>query len=194
MLGLSSLLMAEPAVKTAYYRSYTHEKLEDYRNAIEALIPVYQQYPSGYTLNLRLGWLYYLQHSYADSLRHYKKAIAVVPSSNEARLGYVLPLLAQKKWVEAEEVLFAILKVDAYAVTANLRLAYCLRMQKKYELAAQVSQKMLALAPTSVLFLTELAAVKVVTGQTEQAVKIYQDILILDPENSSARTYLGTLG
>jgi len=45
-----------------------------------------------------------------------------------------------------------------------------------------------------VLFLTELAAVKVVTGQTEQAVKIYQDILILDPENSSARTYLGTLG
>lgn len=191
LLGFSMMLSAESSVKSAYYRSYNYEKLEDYDNAIEALIPLYQQYPEGYTLNLRLGWLYYLRRSYANSLSHYKRAMLSVPSSNEARLGYVLPLLAQEKWAEAEEVLYAILKVDYYAHTANQRLAYCLRMQKKTELAEKIAQKMLALSPTSVIFLGELALAKLALKQTDAAAAIYHDILILDPENAAARTYLG---
>ena len=60
-------------IKKAYYDSYNYEKMGDYKDAIKVLIPIYNKYPNGYTLNLRLGWLFYLSKKYQNALDHYKK-------------------------------------------------------------------------------------------------------------------------
>ncbi len=177
-------------IKKSYYRSYQYEKTGDYENAIKSLMFVYNEYPDGYTVNLRLGWLYYLMKKYANSVFHYKKAIKVAPYSVEAKLGYTLPLLAQKKFSEVESICYQIINTDFYNYYGNLRLSYALRMEKKYETAVKIAQKMLTLYPTDVNFLVELALSQFALGKKEEAKKIFLDVLILDPENITAKEYL----
>ncbi len=180
-------------IKNAYYRSYQYEKSGNYEDAIKALIPVYKEYPNGYTINLRLGWLYYLDKKYANSIYHYEKAMKLLPSSVEAKLGYTLPLLSQNRYSDVEKVCYQILNIDFYNYYGNLRLSFVLRMQNKFTLAEKVINKMLALYPTDTNFLVELGLLKFATGKKEEAKKIFNDVLILDPENVIAREYLKKL-
>jgi len=177
-------------IQDAYHRSYSYEKVQVYDDAIKSLMLVYQEYPDGYTVNLRLGWLYYLKHSYTNALHHYSQAIKILPYSAEAKLGYTLPLIAQHRWSDVEQLLSQVLKTDYYNYYGNLRYSYILRMQKKYDLAETVLRKMLNLYPTDVSIQSEFALLKKDQGELSAAKAIYQDILILDPENFTAKTYL----
>lgn len=177
-------------IKDAYYRSYQYEKTGNYEDAIKSLMPVYKSYPEGYTINLRLGWLYYLNKKYANSIFHYEKAMKVAPYSIEAKLGYTLPLLAQGKYADVEKVCYQILNTDFYNYYGNLRLSFVLRMQKKYDIAEKVINKMLVIYPTDLNFLLELGLLKFFTGKKDEAKKILRDLLILDPENVTAKEYL----
>ncbi|WP_457622061.1 tetratricopeptide repeat protein [Persephonella sp.] len=187
--GLSFALDYEE-IKNAYYRSYQYEKVGDFENAIKSIMTVYDEYPEGYTVNLRLGWLYYLNKNYANSIYHYERALKIVPSSIEAKLGYTLPLIAQGKYADVEKICYQILNTDFFNYYGNLRLSFVLRMQKKYDIASKVINKMLSLYPTDVNFLTELALVRYFQGDMKQAEYLFKDILILDPENVTAKEYL----
>ncbi|MEI6568306.1 MAG: hypothetical protein WCR20_16630, partial [Verrucomicrobiota bacterium] len=70
---------------------------------------------------------------------------------------------------------------------ANLRLAYALRMQKKYDASSELLIQLLTYYPTDVKFLTELALVRVAQDQRESARRIFFDVLTLDPENVVAK-------
>ncbi len=188
-----TLIIAEltyEEIKKAYESSYRYEAVQNYEKAIHSLMPVYNEYPNGYTVNLRLGWLYYLWGKYRNSLEHYRKAMEVLPYSVEAKLGYMLPLMAQGKFSEVEKVAYQILQMDYYNYYANLRLAYALRMQKKYKLALEVCNKMLAVYPTDVSFLVELALAHIGLGNKDKAKLILGDVLILDPDNATAKELL----
>ncbi len=177
-------------IQNAYHKSYNYEKLQDYDNALKSLAPVLKEYPDTYTINLRMGWLHYLKKSYANAIEHYQKAVKIAPYSNEAKLGYILPLMDQAKYKEVEAVIEQVLNVDYYNYYANLRLAYVLRLQAKYDLAEKITNKMLAVYPTDVLYLTELGLVKDGQKNIEKANAIFWDIIVLDPENVTARNYL----
>jgi len=182
--------LSKEVIREAYYRSYQYERVGDYENAIKALMPVYKAYPQGYTVNLRLGWLYYLKGNYANSLEHYGKAVRIAPSAFEPKLGYMLPLLAQARYIEVEQVAYQILGLDVYNYYGNLRLCYALRMQQKWNQAESVANKMLAVYPTDVQFLVELGLIKQAKGEVDTARSIFEDVLILDPENVIAREYV----
>jgi len=182
--------LTEEKIKEAYSKSFQYEKIGRYKDAIKALSAVYNEYPDGYTINLRLGWLYYLSKRYANSIFHYEKAIKINPYSIEAKLGYTLPLLAQERFSDVEKVCYQILYTDFYNYYGNLRLSYVLRMQKKYDLAEKVSKKMLYIYPTDINFLTELGIIEYLKGSKKEAIKIFKNILILDPENSTAKKYV----
>jgi len=182
--------LSDKKIRDAYYKSYNYEKIENYSNAAKALMPVYKEYGNTYTVNVRLGWLYYLQKKYANSLEHYQKAIQIAPASLEAKSGRLLPLLAQERYAEAEQEAFGILKVDHFNYYGNMRLAYALRLQKKLDTAEQVNLKMLALYPLDVTFLSEYALVKHAQGDIDAAVKAFNSVIILDPENVTAKAYL----
>ncbi len=190
LAGTTANGSTEQEIRDAYYKSYSYEKLQDYENAINSLSTIVRDYPQGYTVNLRLGWLYYLKRNYANSIHYYKQAIKAKPHALEAKLGYSYPLLAQRKYEEVESVLYRILSIDHYNYYANLKLVYALRMQKKYDLAEKISKDMLALYPIDVLFLTELALTKDGQKEARAAAGIFWNILILDPENPAANSYL----
>lgn len=120
------LLMTEGYSQTdtvsVFSRSYVYESNKDYSKAIEALMAVYSN--GNYTVNLRLGWLWYLKGDYAKSQMYYKNAIAAETKSIEARLGYVYPAAALENWTDVSGVYKEILNIDPGNVVANYRLAY----------------------------------------------------------------------
>lgn len=186
--------ISQEEIKEAYHKSYHYEKVEDYANAIKAMSEVIGEYPDGYTVNLRLGWLYYLNGNYANSIVHYTTAMKANPYSLEAKLGYSLPLLAQGKYVDVEAMMNQVINTDHYNYTANLRLAYVLRLQEKNDLAEDVLEKMLPLYPIDVSFMVEQGLNKFAQKDTVTATAIFWDVLILDPENTTAKIYFGENG
>ena len=190
LVSANLLALTDAEIRDAYYKSYNYEKIQNYSDAINTLMPVYNEFPNTYTVNLRLGWLYYLSTNYANAISHYDRSIKISPYSLEAKLGRLLPLLAQHRYGEVEKEAFQILNVDYYNYYGNLRLAYALRMQQKFDVAVKITQKMLVIYPIDVQFLTEFALGKIGLGETDEAMAVFSNILILDPENVTAKSYL----
>jgi tetratricopeptide (TPR) repeat protein len=176
-------------IKKAYYESYNYEKMGDYKDAIKVLIPVYNKYPNGYTLNLRLGWLFYLSKKYQNALDHYKKASLMAPYSIEAKLGIMRTYLAAGDYDNALKVGDVVLKIDYYNYYGNYYEIVALIAKKQYDTALKLTDKMLSLYPTSVLFLVELGKIYYIKDKTK-AKQIFEDVLILDPNNVIAKEYL----
>lgn len=180
----------EVDIQGSYLRSYDYERSQDYDNAIRALGPVYDAFPNGYTVNLRMAWLFYLNGNFANATAHYDVATAAAPFALEPKLGKLLPLMAQERWDAVETVAYQVVSVDHYNYYGNLRLGIALRMQGKFDAASQVVLKMATAYPTDTLFLQELARLAVARGDGEEAALRYTDVIILDPENQEARAYL----
>jgi len=180
-------------IKKAYYESYAFERRGEYTKAIKAMMPVYASYPKSYTVNLRLGWLYYLNKNFANSIKHYETALKVAPYSVEAMLGLSLPLMAQEKWHEVEELMYRILKEDYYNYYGNLRLAIALIHQRKFKDASRIAKKMLYLYPTDVNFLNVLGEASFYQGKKDYARSIFNSVLVLSPKNRIALKFLSFL-
>lgn len=200
-LAIATILLApaangqgldQAAIQQAYHRSFGYERTQDWAEAIKALTPVLDAFPQGYTVNLRLGWLHYLSGQHRAAIDHYRKALQTAPDSVEAKLGLLYPLLAQDKLDVALQVTQQILNADRHNYFGNMRLVEILRREGKWDQAARVSQDMLVLYPTAVPFLVELALAREAQGERASALAIFADVLVLDPENVTAKRFLGT--
>ena len=164
LVGVGAAVVAVPKgdapTRQSVQRSVEYETSRDYPQAIECLQAELVSHPQNYTLNLRLGWLSYLSGKQAESTGYYQAAIHVAPKSIEAQLGLLLPLLADAKYQDAEAVAARIVKDDPGNYYANLRLAIARRLQRKFDEADAVVQRMLATHPADVLFLAEQAALQ----------------------------------
>ena len=176
-------------IKQSYFKSYDYEKVGRYQEAIKVLVPLYKKYPNGYTLNLRFGWLFYLNKHYKDALEYYNRATQLKPYSMEPKLGLIKVYLNMYQYQKAETVGNTILKVDYYNYYGNFYTIRSLIYQKKYDTALKITKKMLALYPTDVLFLEQLATIYKET-KSPYLQQVYQDILILDPNNVLVRSNL----
>lgn len=177
-------------IEECFSKSYQAEYNGDYQGAIEALDRLYQINKSNYTVNLRLGWLHYMNGAFGSSENHYQAAIKAVSTSLEARAGYMLPLLAEGKYEDAESVAYQALSMDKHNYYASLRLAYALRLQGKYSTAENLALEMLELYPTDVYFLSELGLVYVGEGDNAAAKDVFYEVLALDPDNVTALMYV----
>lgn len=187
LLGVAPASASTPLdIAGAYHDSIKFERYGRYDAAITALMPVYQRYPHGYTVNLRLGWLFYLEGRYRNSISHYERAVAASPNSVEALLGLSLPYMAERKWGEVEKIMYRILRVDYYNFYANQRLIMALRWQKKYPQAEAVLRKMATLYPANSWLLRQLAVVLCLEGAEKRARAVWRDYTTLVPEKVSA--------
>jgi len=177
------------SIKSAYFKSYDYEQVGKYKEAIKILSPLYKKYPKGYTLNLRLGWLFYLQKQYNNSIEYYKTASLANTVAFDPKLGLVRVYLATYSYEEAQTVTTELLKLDHYNYYANLYMAQSLIAQKKYEIAVKIINKMLALYPTDVLFLEQLL-ISYKATHNKYYKDVYESILILDPNNVLVRSTL----
>ncbi len=94
-----------------------------YAQAILTMMKIYDKYTDEYTINLRLGWLHYLNKDYDSSIKYYESALRIsYNKSIEAMLGVTLPLAARDDWDKVKDYYNMILDSDENNYTANLRL------------------------------------------------------------------------
>ena len=180
-------------IQKAYLNSYNYEKIGDYKDAIKVLIPVYKKYPKGYTLNFRLGYLFFMNKKYTNAVSYYQKASLTLPYSFEPRLGIMRVYLTTGEYEKVTEIGYSILKRDFYNYYGNLYTIQALKKLKKYKDAIALANKMITIYPTDVTYLVNLAKIYEITNP-DYAKTLYKDsILILDPNNVSAKLFLNKL-
>jgi len=177
-------------IQNAYFDSYNYEKIGDYKDAIKVLIPVYKKYPKGYTLNLRLAYLFFMDKKYANAISYYQKASLTLPYSFEPRLGIMRVYLTTGEYEKVTQIGYSIMKRDYYNYYANLYTIQALKKLKKYKDALALANKMITIYPTDVTYLVNLAKIYEITNPKYAKVLYKDSILILDPNNVSAKLFL----
>jgi hypothetical protein len=99
-ISLFALHAQTDRVFTAYASSLDYEKNGDYKGAISSMMAVYDS--TDYELNLKMGYLNYYAGNHAESVKYYKKVIAILPKSVEARMGYVYSSSMLEKWEDVK--------------------------------------------------------------------------------------------
>ena len=176
-------------IDLAYKKSYRYERGHNLNDAIKALMVVVAHYPKAYTVNLRLGHLYSRMGKNANSIEHYKIAQKALPLSLSPQLGLLAIQIAQHEYGRAETIGFNIIKKDFYNYYGNLNLAHALIMLKKYDSAQELITKILTIYPEDVLYLVQQGLLYTKQKKISLATDTYSNILILDPENVSARLF-----
>jgi tetratricopeptide (TPR) repeat protein len=173
-----------------YNKSYGYEKAGNYIDAIKAIQLVYEKYPNTYTINSRLGSLYRLNGKFRNSIEHYRKALKVIPASISAKLGLQYTYLLSEDYDMVLMLGYQIISVDYYNYYANYRIAYSLSQDGKLDMSETIINKMLAIYPSDVLFLTELGLLQLKQKKPTIAKTTLLNVLILDPENVRAKSSL----
>ncbi len=172
----------------AFSKSYEMESASNFEAAIQALKPYYSE--KSYELNLRLGWLYYLNADYFQSEKHYQKAMQLMPYAVEAKLGYALPVAAMGNLSKAEATYKEILKIDPQNTFANYHLGGMYYEWKNYEKAYQHTEKVVNLYPFDHDSVVLFAWIHLQMGQTGKAKVLFEKALMIIPGSESAKTGL----
>jgi tetratricopeptide (TPR) repeat protein len=179
-------------LQAAYSRSYIAENQNNYGLAISEMKTIYQS--DDYISNIRLGWLNYLAKKYNESITFYTKAIELKPYAIEARLGCVKPLSAIENWEKVKEQYLGILKVDPLNTTANYWLGVIYYNRKDYKSATDLFEKVVNLYPLDYDSVIMLAWSKLFNNSHADAKLLFQQALIIRPNDSSALSGLQQIG
>lgn len=168
----------------AFAKSQTYEAQGSYNEAINALKVVYQE--DSYEINLRLGWLTYLNGSFTESSAYYMKAMKLKPYAIEPRLGYVYPLSALGKWELVINTYLEILSVDPQHSLVNYRLASVYYGRKDYKQAEKYLEKVVNLYPFDYDSMVLFAWTNYRLGKLREAQVLFNKVLLNKPKDSSA--------
>ncbi len=176
---------AQPANRqNAFAKSYEYEKSSNYNAAINEVKSVYES--ADYFCNIRLGWLYYLNKNYHESIGYYNKAISLKPYAIEARFGCVKPLSATESWDKVKEQYLQILKIDTQNTTANYWLGVIYYNRKDYVNANKLFEKVVNMYPLDYDSVIMLAWTKLNLGKPADARVLFNHALTIRPSDSSA--------
>ncbi len=173
-------------VSRIYQQSYEEEAKGNYQEAILVLTQAGRAGDNSYLYHLRLGWLQYLSGKYPDSVNSYRKAVIIGKVSIEAKLGLMLPLMAQGKWSDAEKVAKEILSLEPLSYLANSRLAYIYYNLNRYKEAESYYRKILVYYPGDIEMQAGLAWALLKQNKNDAAGKVFEDILHYVPNHVSA--------
>ena len=184
LMSLFSFAQSHSELQTAYSKSYVAENQGNYTGAISELKPIYQA--DNYMVNIRLGWLNYLAKQYTESINYFEKAIALKPYAIEARLGCVRPLSAIENWEKVKTQYLEVLKIDPQNTTTNYWLGVIYYNRKDYKSAVKLFEKVVNLYPLDYDSVIMLAWTKLNMGISADAKVLFQQALIIRPNDSSA--------
>lgn len=173
----------------AFNKSIDYENAKQYSKAISELTTIYEKNKSDYLINLRLGWLYYLNGEYEKSKRYYEAAINLKKNSTEALLGLTYPLSKLEEWTTIESTYSKILKLDANNYSANLYLGQIYLGKGEYSKAQTLLERVSNYNPSEYEPMQSLAWVYYYLGRTQQARDLFTNILMISKNDS-----LATLG
>lgn len=174
----------QDAVLNAFKQSYALEKKGEHKKAAEELKKVYDE--KSYEINLRLGWLNYQAGVFTESVAHYQKAVNLMPYSEEAKFGLILPKAATGKWEEVIGLYQKILTNSPNNTVANYRLGLIYYGKKEYDQAYKYFEKVVNLYPFDYDGLIMFAWTNFQMGKLREAKVLFNKVILYSPEDKSA--------
>jgi tetratricopeptide (TPR) repeat protein len=193
VLAAPPVARAQEGVSDLYRRSYALEGWGDYAGALATMDSIERLVTGDYLLFLRRGWLTYLAGKQADSVNAYQKAVALEPKALEPKLGMMLPLMALRRWKEAEKAGQEILASAPGDFTAQSRLAYIHYTQARFAEAEGWYRKALAGYPSNVEMRVGLAWSLAKQQKYREARAEFDRALTVAPDHASAKEGLAAL-
>lgn len=138
---------------------------------------------------LRRGWLYYLKGSNSKSIDNYKKAIKKNSKSLDARLGIILPLMAQQRWREAASNAKKVLEVAPWNYHAHVRLMASEEALKQWTELEKHARSVHERYPSDADPLVFLARAHRKQGNDKAAAQAYKKVLELVPDHFESKQY-----
>jgi tetratricopeptide (TPR) repeat protein len=178
------------AQESPWQSSYTLEAAGKYVEALAALDAVPASGPDAEFKLLRRGWLFYYAGKFDESLREYRLAIERNPKSMDARLGICLPLLAAKRWREAEQAARTSLDLAPNHYTGLVRLAIAQEGLQDWPAMLKTSSTLVSLYPSDTAGYVYLARTDAWLGRRTEAVAAYNAVLARYPGHSEAHAYI----
>jgi tetratricopeptide (TPR) repeat protein len=175
----------------AFSDSYAKEKSEKYGDAVAALKPYYDA--SSYEINLRMGWLTYLQGQFTESMSYYNKAIDLMPYAIEPRLGVVLPASSLGNWDMVISQYTRILSIDPNNTISLYRMGVISYDRKDFKQAYQYFEKVVNLYPFDYQSVLMLAWTNYKLGKTREAKVLFSKALLYYPDDASAKEGLSLI-
>jgi tetratricopeptide (TPR) repeat protein len=178
------------AQEAVWQSSYTYEAAGKYVDAMSVLDTVTANGPDAELKLLRRGWLYYLPGRMDESIREYRLAIERNPKSIDARLGLTLPLLATKRWREAEQASKAVLELAPNSYVGQVRLATAQEGLQDWSALLKTATSLATSFPTDATSFVYLARANAWLGKKPEALAAYSAVLVRAPGNTEAKNYI----
>lgn len=179
------------AIHEAFEKSYTAEKDGDYRKATDYLKAVYDE--SSFPINIRLGWLSYMNGMFTESLAYYQRAINLKPLALDAKFGYVYPASSMGNWEAVKKQYSDILTIDPQNTVANYRMGSIHYGNEEYETALKYFEKVVNLYPFDYDALVMYAWTHLQLGKYREAEVLFNQALMNQPDGQSAQEGLEAL-
>ena len=191
-LLVSLTVAATPAMaqEAAWQQSYALEAAGKYTDAMAAIDGVPANGAEAELKLLRRGWLFYLPGRFDDAIREYRLAIEKNNRSVDARLGVIMPLLAAKRWAEAEKAAKAALDLAPNNYTALLRLIIAQEAQQNWQGMYANAKVMTEAYPTDTTAQVYLARSLAWMSKATDAKAAYASVLTRFPGHLEAKAYL----
>lgn len=189
LLAVTLTLVPAHAADTPalYQASYEREAVADYAGALANIDALLAAGEDDYVVHLRRGWLLYLSGRYADSVVDYQAAATRDPASAEAVAGLSLPLMALRRWTEAERACKRLLELTPNNYLGLSRLAYVLYSSGRYAEAEAQYAAVLRLYPSDVEMRTGLGWAQLKQGKVSQARAAFSEVLRTAPGHTSSK-------
>jgi tetratricopeptide (TPR) repeat protein len=171
-------------LQRAFHNSYNDELNKNYTAAINDVSPYYSD--KSYEINLRLGWLHYLNQNYSASQNYYQKAVAIRPQSVEAKFGYVKPLSFLQSWDKVLQQYLDILKIDPQNTQACYWAGVIYYNRKQYEPAVKCFKVVATLYPFDYDGNHMLGWSLLMAGKKTEAQGYFEMALVIKPGDESS--------
>lgn len=186
LLSAAMLGGAAQANPEAWRRSYALEARGDARGALAALDGLSPSDRGAYLAQLRRAWLLYSAGQFDESVAAYRAAAQGSPRAVEPRVGELLPLLALRRWREAEQRAQEVLRLDADNYLATRRLALALYNLGRFDRAQEAYERVLAQYPGDLEMLTGVGWCELQRGHRPAAATAFRAVLAVSPDDAGA--------
>ena len=178
------------AASNLWADSYYLESQGKYDAAAKVLQSELAKRPADEFVVLRVAWLKYLAGNYSQAASDYQHALNLNPKSLDARLGLILPMLAQKRWREAGQLAGQVLEIAPWNYYAHVRLMSAEEGQEKWGVLAQHAKEVSIRYPSDATVLVYLARAEAKQGNKAEAQAAYRKVLQRIPGHYEASGFL----
>ncbi len=139
---------------------------------------------------LRVAYLTYMQGKNTESISYYENAININSNSIDAKLGIMLPLMAQKRWRQVKSFAHQILRFSHWNYTAHTRLMLAEEGLQMWESLEKHASQLVRVYPSDANALVYLARARAWQGNKTAAKTAYQQVLSRIPGHHEALAFI----